>query len=546
MRAAPRVALVALAATFSWALLAPLPLVAQGRWVPPQPPCDLPAGHFKVTGGLLYLKTAAEKPAQRDQQLGQAKKVLTEAIVQDQQDKNPAAWYYLGRYYFEMSDASGADTTFARALVLAPKCAADIGGYRRQLWAKTVNDGLAAWQEGKEDSAAVLFHLAARLDSENPKPFAALAGMFASKDNDDSALVYYRRTAEAAGKDTAFARDKKDALSNLWRLLVRRVQGHPAAQEVPALRARLDSIGRALPGDSAVLAKLVAGAQSRKARKATLAPADQRLFSRDSTARAQAVAQARAARSAILQQLAADSAALATAFAPAVAALRDYLAAYPDGIDAATSLATLYAQSNRPAEAAAVFDTLAAHTPDLDPTDLFTTGGRLVGQGFYLPGTRALARGLERNPYRRDALYSLGVGYYQLHDSTSVLPVAQRVLALDPLNRAALKLVAAGWDYRGRRDSTMAYLRADSSLTVEVLVSVFIPDSAGASLTALVTNLKSAPSKAFRLSFEFLDARGQVVATVTQDVPSLPPQQSQEIDLKAAGKGIAGWRYRAS
>ena len=74
----------------------------------------------------------------------------------------------------------------------------------------------------------------------------------------------------------------------------------------------------------------------------------------------------------------------------------------------------------------------------------------------------------------------------------------------------------------------------------------FIPDSAGASLTALVTNLKSAPSKAFHLSFEFLDARGQVVATVTQDVPSLPPQQSQEIDLKAAGKGIAGWRYRAS
>src|SRR6266705_3804508 len=414
MRAATPVALVALAATFSWLPLAPLPLVAQGRWVPPQPPCDLPAGHFKVTGGLLYLKNAAEKPAQRDQQLGQAKKVLTEAIVQDQQDKNPAAWYYLGRYYFEMSDASGADTTFARALVLAPKCAADIGGYRRQLWAKTVNDGLAAWQEGKEDSAAVLFHLAARLDPENPKPFAALAGLYASKDNDDSALVYYRRTADAAGKDTAFARDKKDALSNRWRLLVRRVQGHPAAQEVRGLRARLDSIGRALPGDSAVLAKLMAAAQSRKARKATLAPADQRLFARDSAARGQAVVQARAARSAILQQLAADSAALATAFAPAITALRDYLAVYPDGTDAATSLATLYAQSSRPAEAAAVFDSLAAHAPDLDPTELFGTGERFVGQGFYRPAIRALSLGLDKNPYRREALFSLGVAYYQV------------------------------------------------------------------------------------------------------------------------------------
>ena len=43
------------------------PLVGQGAWVAPQPPCELNAGHFKVTGGLLYLKTAAEKPTQRDQ-----------------------------------------------------------------------------------------------------------------------------------------------------------------------------------------------------------------------------------------------------------------------------------------------------------------------------------------------------------------------------------------------------------------------------------------------------------------------------------------------
>src|SRR5206468_11361216 len=103
-----------------------------------------------------------------------------------------------------------------------------------------------------------------------------------------------------------FARDRKDALSNAWRLLVRRVQGHPAAQEIPQLRARRDSISRAIPGDSTVLAKLVASSQSRKARRTTLAPADQRLFARDPTPRAQAVERARSARAAIGQQLAAD------------------------------------------------------------------------------------------------------------------------------------------------------------------------------------------------------------------------------------------------
>jgi hypothetical protein len=538
MRAVTRAALLTLLAT---------PLAGQGRWVAPQPPCDLPAGHFKVNGGLLYLKTAAEKPSQKDQQLAQAKKVLTEAIVQDHQDKNPAAWYYLGRYYFETGDAAGADTALAQARALAPKCAEDIEGYRRELWARTVNAGLAAWQEGKEDSARVLFYLGARLEPANPKAFAALAGLYASKDNDDSALAYYRKAAAAAGQDSAFAKDKKDALASAWRLLLQRVQGQPAAQEVPVLAARLDSITRALPADSAVLAKLVAASQSRKARKTSLAPADQKLFTRDSTARAQAVEQARAARGAVLQQLAADSAALATAFAPAIAALQQYVAAYPDAVDAATWLATLYAQSARQQAAAAVFDSLAAHARDPDPGDLFTTGQRLVGQGFYRAGTRALAVGLARNPYRREALYLLGVGYYQLRDSADLLPVAQRVLALDPMNRAALKLVAAGWDLRGRRDSTAAYLaRADSSLAVEILVSVFVPDSAGASLTALATNLKSAPSKPFRLNVEFLDARGQVVTTVTQDVPPLPPGENKEFDLKAVGKGIAAWRYRAS
>jgi hypothetical protein len=542
MRAVKRVALVTLCSALGGTSVA-----AQGHWVPPQPPCDVPAGHFKVNGGVLYLKTAAEKPNQRDQQLGQARKVLTEAIAQDHQEKNPAAWYYLGRYYFEVSDAGGADSAFARALALQPKCAADIGGYRSELWAKTVNGGLAAWQGGKEDSARVLFQLAAQLDPANPKPFAALAGLYATKDNDDSALVYYRRAAAAAGTDTAFARERKDALSNAWRLLVRRVQGHPAAQEVPKLRARLDSINRTIPQDSAVLAKLVSSSRSRKARGTTLAPGDQRLFTRDSTNRAQAVERARAARAGIGQQLAADSAALATAFAPAVAGLREYLTSYPDAIDAAMSLATLYAQSSRPRDAAAVFDSLAAHARDLEPTEVFTTGERLIGQGYYEAGTRALALGLERNPYRREALYSLGVGYYQLHDSTHLLPIAQRVLALDPLSRASLKLVAAGWDYRRQRDSTAAYLaRADSGLAVELLVSVFIPDSAGASFTALVTNLKRVPSKAFHFTVEFLDARGQVVTTAPQDVPSLPPGQSQEMDLKASGKGIAGWRYRAS
>src|SRR5438132_1291739 len=413
------------------------PLLAQGGWVAPQPPCEISAAHFKVNGGVLHLKAAAEKPDQRTGQLAEARRVLVEAILQDKQDKNPGAWYYLGRYYFETGDAAGADSALARALALAPQCKQDIDGYRRRLWANTLNAGLTAWQGGKEDSAVALFGLAARLAPANPKAFVALAGLYAGKDNYDSALVYYRRTVEAAGSDTAFA--------------------------------------------------------------------------------------------------------------PAVAALEDYLAAYPGEMDAATSLATLYAQSGRAAAASAVFDSVAAHAQSFDPEDLFTAGQRLMSQRWYRAGARALALALTKNPYRRDALYSLGVGYYQLRDSTNLLAVAQRLVQLDPLNRSSIKLLAAAWDLRGRRDSTLRYLaQADSLLAVEVTVSSFVPDSGGAAVTLLATNLRPAPSKPFRLTVEFLDPQGKPVASETRDVPAILPQENQQIDLKVSGKGIAGWRYRPS
>ncbi|HXL12139.1 MAG TPA: hypothetical protein VN955_12135, partial [Gemmatimonadales bacterium] len=109
------------------------------------------------------------------------------------------------------------------------------------------------------------------------------------------------------------------------------------------------------------------------------------------------------------------------------------------------------------------------------------------------------------------------------------------------------KLLAGAWDLRGRRDSTLRYLaQADSLLAVEVTVSSFVPDSGGAAVTLLATNLRSAPSKPFRLTVEFLDPQGKPVASETRDVPAIPPQENQQIDLKASGKGIAGWRYRPS
>jgi len=62
----------------------------------------------------------------------------------------------------------------------------------------------------------------------------------------------------------------------------------------------------------------------------------------------------------------------------------------------------------------------------------------------------------------------------------------------------------------------------------------------------VATNLRAAPSNPLHLTFEFLDVAGQVIATLTQDVPAMSPRQSHAFDLKVSGRRIAGWRYRAS
>jgi len=546
MRAVARVAAYALTTGLTSAFLTAR-LGAQETFPGPQTACELKQANSKINNAIQALVTAVAKPDQRVPQLAQAKKLLTDAIVQDNQGSNPAAWYYLGRLAVLVGDAAAADTTFSRAATLAPTCTADIATYREEVWGKLVNDGLSAWQDGKQDSGLALLQVAARFEPRNPKAFATVAALYASSANDDSAFAYYRLAARTAGDDAAFAHDRREAMSNAWHLVVRKVQGHPAAQRAARVRASLDSIQRGITNDSTVLARLVSSSQSRKARDAKLAPADQQLFTRDSTARAQAVARQRAALAAALQQLAADSSALTAAFVPAIDALKDFLAAYPSEIDAATALATLYGQSGHAAQAAAVFDSLAARAKDLDPDALFGPGTRMVGQGLYRPAARALMLGLAKNPYRRDALFSLALAYYELHDSTALLPTAQRLLALDPLNRASLKLMAAGWDYRRQRDSTKAYVaRADAGLAVEISVLSFLPDSDGATLSAAAANLKAAPSAPLHLTFEFLDVTGQVIATLTQDVPALPPRQSQAFDLKVSGKRITGWRYRAS
>src|SRR2546430_7721174 len=100
-------------------------LPAQGGWTSPQPPCEVPPANPKISNAIAALRDAAEKPESRDQQLAQAKRLLTDAILQDKQAANPAAWYYLGRLAVATSDVAAAGSAPGPPPPPPPHCTAN-------------------------------------------------------------------------------------------------------------------------------------------------------------------------------------------------------------------------------------------------------------------------------------------------------------------------------------------------------------------------------------------------------------------------------------
>ena len=168
------------------------------------PDCGLKSGHFKVSSGATYLKTSIESdvPENKQRTLDSGEKVLLEAMQQNKQDVNPAAWYYLGRIYLQRGDIYGADTALTRAEKLAPACAKEIDGYRRNAWVALIKGGNGFEEQKNLDSALVLYHQAGVAYRKSPIPFYQAAAVFNEKGMTDSAAAFYGKAVAASANVT--------------------------------------------------------------------------------------------------------------------------------------------------------------------------------------------------------------------------------------------------------------------------------------------------------------------------------------------------------
>lgn len=197
-----------------------------------QPGCELKSNHFKVSSGATYLKTGIETdvPENKTRVWESGRKVLLEAIQQNGQAENPAAWYYLGRIYLQQGDLVGADSALTRAEKGAPQCAEDIQGYRQNGWAALMRAGNNFEEQQNPDSALVMYREAAMIHPASPLAPYFIAKVLNDKGQTDSAAVYYGHAAMAGegSTDTSVVKVRNRSAFNEGAIYLNSKQYHKA------------------------------------------------------------------------------------------------------------------------------------------------------------------------------------------------------------------------------------------------------------------------------------------------------------------------------
>jgi tetratricopeptide (TPR) repeat protein len=484
---------------------------AAGRWA--EPKCDLKPNHVLVNQGMLYLKSATTGrfEDQKKKDLNDAQRVLTQAVTTGGQDKNPAAWYYLGRYYIMTNDAEGTDSAFTRAQALKPDCKTDIDTWRRYVWVPTFNAGIAAWQANNLDSAIGSFRRAHAMLPGEPTGIKYIATLYFNTGKTDSAVAYFRKAANVAATDPKFAQDRKDALYNLGRIQ----QSQQRLQDAEATYREYLGL---YPTDAEIMAAL-GGVYMQKAAK-------------DSTYRDSAFA--------IYRQIISKGDSMG------------YYQLYRVGAEISSSVPedpdTSVAGGNCRRESRAkrppmTIARIRAHCDSLT-SGIAKTYLANSRQAFSL-AAQALDASLKVNPYYRETLIYRANTALGLHDSVTALVTSRRLLAVDPMNRTGIKIMAYAQQQNGKIDSALFYYRLGDSLLIgDVAVSQFDSTDTGREVKGIVTNTREKPNQPYKLVFEFVDLKGGVVATDTVTVATTAPGQGQQFAMKAKGPTIAAWRYR--
>lgn len=467
--------------------------------------CGIKTGHFKVTSGATYLSTATANAANRPRLLGDAERVLVEAIRDNGQAENPTAWYYLGRVYLFRADVIGADTAFAKAETLAPACKDEIMGFRRATALALQEPAGLLLAAEKQDSALAVYRLAAIINPSSATAVMAVGTLFELRNLPDSAIGYFRKAANMSGNDRS---------SQL------------ARQRLASMFAQTDQVDSAAVYYGQVISAAQAAGDNDVRNSATLSLA-----------------------SALYN---------ARRFREAIPLLRAYIGYRPDAGSARQLLAAAYREVGQVDSSDMVLRESGAAAgagmagPDTTSANYFINRGA----AHYQANEQAKAAedfeaALGREPNNRVALRNLAATYYALHNAPKLAEIAGRIVALEPLSETARRFQIQGYIWTNDRAPLERLSDELDALPVKLEDLKLQVSGTNATLNGTATGRTGktpagapVPATAVPLVFEFLDASGAVVASVNATLPALQAGVPSPVSVAGTGQGIVDWRYK--
>ncbi|MGE0352055.1 MAG: tetratricopeptide repeat protein [Gemmatimonadales bacterium] len=461
-----------------------------------QPECGIKTGHFRVTSGATYLSTAIRNETNRERLLRDGAASIVTAITENGQDKNPGAWFYLGRIYLYQGDVIGADTALARAETLAPQCKEEIQTMRRLTSLALLTPAGLYAQAEKPDSAILAYRLAVRIYPDGSQAAYTLGSTFEGQEKTDSALAYYRRAANAEGGKERYSLIARSRAASLF-----------------AQAGELDSA-------TVYYQAAIAAAEEAKDTE-----------TRDRNTLALAIALYNGQR-----------------YAQAIPLLRRYAEARPDVSAVKTYLANAFRANGQVDSAEAIMRQLGATTgggPDTNSAAYLINRGAARFQAKEFDKAAAdFSRALEAEPTNRLALKNLAITYYNTKEAQKLADVAGKLVSLEPLSEWARRLQNQGYIWLEDKEHLPGLVKELEALPFAIENVRSSSSGDGMDLAGTVKGLQSsAGAKPVTVVFEFLDGSGAVVAAKEIEITPPAPAAESPLSVSAAGSGIVDWRY---
>lgn len=241
--------------------------------------------------------------------------------------------------------------------------------------------------------------------------------------------------------------------------------------------------------------------------------------------------------------------------AEAMVELKKYLQWVPDDVEAKKALIVAMRATGATAEAAQLEQQMLAASASagtLTTEDMAAMGVSLFNEKKYAEAAEMFEKVVAASPADRIALANLANSYLAMKAGDKLIPVASKLVAMEPLNENNLKYLGEGYRLTSKQDDLIKTVTILIKLPTSVEAQQFQRTKDGATLRGQAVGRqpqtedgKPSPAAAVSIVVEFMSADGTVVSRRDVDIPALQPGVKFEWTADGKGEGIATWRYRA-